>query len=285
MDTNLLPALLVAGQVAAGLAAGIITTVGGMGGGLALLLLLSMLAGPMAALAMTAPALLLGNLHRAARYRSDVDWPLAKRLVVGGLLGSLIGALVAVRLPPLIVQVGIVGMTALALAKRLTPLRWGVAPRLVMPITFANGAISATMGGAGLLTAPLLMAAGLSGDAWIATGAVGAVAMHVGRVVGYGLGGMIDGPGLLTSAVLAVAIMAGNEVGVRVRGKLGDAGKRRFELTVMVLVVVMSLAGVAKVARESAPPRGPLVVARTVVARTAVARTAAAVNAPGVAAL
>ena len=72
MDTTLLPALSVAGQIAAGLAAGIITTVGGMGGGLVLLLLLSMLVGPMAALAMTAPALLQATEAAVTQASADL---------------------------------------------------------------------------------------------------------------------------------------------------------------------------------------------------------------------
>jgi len=241
-------------QLSAGLAAGVITTVGGMGGGLTLLLVLSVAAGPMMALTWTAPALLLGNLHRSLRYRESVHKPLAKRLVVGGLLGSLLGALVAVQLPPLVLQLGVVGMTALALLNRFTSIVWRVPTRLIVPITFGNGAICASTGGAGLLTAPLLMAAGLSGEAWIATNSVGAVSMHAGRLLGYGAGGLITAQGLLISGLLAMAIMAGNEVGVGVRRRLGDGGLRRFESGVMVIVVLMSVAGVAKVARGDGEP-------------------------------
>ncbi|MCO4763374.1 MAG: TSUP family transporter [Myxococcales bacterium] len=128
------------GLMAAGGAAGVITTVGGMGGGLTLLLILSAVAGPMAALSWTAPALLIRNFHRAWRNRSQVDRPRARILVVGGLWGSLAGVLVAVQLPPMVLQLGVVAMAGLAVAKRFGLLRWRATPGLILPLTCVNGA-------------------------------------------------------------------------------------------------------------------------------------------------
>ena len=80
-----------------GAAAGLLTSIAGQGGGLLLLIACSMLDGPHAALAMTAPALLCGNAHRAWLHRRTIDWPIALRLIVGGLPGAIIGGLVATR--------------------------------------------------------------------------------------------------------------------------------------------------------------------------------------------
>src|SRR5262245_36184409 len=65
-----------------GLAAGSLTTVAGQGGGLLLLLACSTLAGPHEALAITAPALLLGNLHRAVWLRAHINKSIALRMIV-----------------------------------------------------------------------------------------------------------------------------------------------------------------------------------------------------------
>ncbi len=226
----------------AGVAAGVITTVGGMGGGMTLLLVLSLIAGPRAALTWTAPALLLGNLHRVMRYRAAVDRRLARALVVGGFLGSVLGALVVVRLPEAALRLGVAAMAMVALGKRMGWLRWRIAPRHVGPATFVNGAVCATSGGAGLLTAPLLMAAGLAGDAWIATNSVGAVAMHLGRLTGYSLGGAVASTDLALAGGLALMITAGNEVGVWLRRRLSAGLRARFETGVMATLLCVSLA-------------------------------------------
>jgi uncharacterized protein len=85
--------------LALGLAAGVLTSLAGQGGGLFLLIACSALHGPRVALAMTAPALLLGNLHRAWIYRRTVDRPIAWRMTLGGLPGAVLGGLVAGAMP------------------------------------------------------------------------------------------------------------------------------------------------------------------------------------------
>jgi hypothetical protein len=55
-----------------GLLAGVLTTVAGMGGGMMLVVVLSLVWDPRVALASTAPALLVGNAHRAYLYRAQV---------------------------------------------------------------------------------------------------------------------------------------------------------------------------------------------------------------------
>ena len=64
---------LVFSVVFLGLLAGILTTIAGQGGGLMLLLACSSMLGPHAALAVTAPALLFGNLHRSILLRGHID--------------------------------------------------------------------------------------------------------------------------------------------------------------------------------------------------------------------
>src|SRR5438045_2862535 len=76
--------------LALGIASGILTTLAGQGGGMALLLACSALFGPRFAIALTTPALLLGNLHRAALFRAAVVPVLAHaaRIVSYGAQGS-----------------------------------------------------------------------------------------------------------------------------------------------------------------------------------------------------
>lgn len=68
-----------AALVPLGLIAGALTTLAGLGGGLMLVGTLSLLYDPRLALAITAPALLVGNLHRATMYRTFIDVGVAKR--------------------------------------------------------------------------------------------------------------------------------------------------------------------------------------------------------------
>jgi hypothetical protein len=106
------------------------------------------------------------------------------------------------------------------------------------------GAISATSGGAAVLTGPLFLAAGLTGRAYVGTVAVAAVALHAARIVAYGAGGWIDHQTVLRAAALAAAIMAGNLLGMRLRDRIPERAGRGIEIGTLLIAVGLAIAGV-----------------------------------------
>ena len=226
-----------------GLCAGVLTTLAGQGGGLFLLVLCSMLLGPRAALAITAPALVLGNLHRAILFRHFIERHVAARMALGAVPGSLVGGFLAGRLPEWVLHVLLVGITALTVARALRWLAFDVPRAALGPAGFVIGGMTGTSGGAGVLFAPVLLSAGLSGKAFVGTIATVAVATHVGRVIAYGYGGMFTRDLLIPIVVVALAITAGNAVGERMRAKLSSATSARLEYGVLVVCVGASVLG------------------------------------------
>ena len=83
-----------------GIAAGALTSSAGFGGGLVITLGLSLVLGPAPALAVGAPALMLGHTHRAIKMRRSADGKAAKALCLGAVPGSILGAMTLVALPP-----------------------------------------------------------------------------------------------------------------------------------------------------------------------------------------
>jgi len=225
------------------LLAGVITTVAGMGGGLVLLLGLSFFLDPLVALMTTGPALLLGNLHRIALYRDHVQRPLALRLMLGAAPGALIGGLVAVAVPEVVLRAAMVTLASLAAAKVLLGWRFTPPANALVPGGAAIGFVTATSGGGGLISGPLLLASGLSGRPYVATGAVAAATVHVFRLAGYGAGGNLGGRVLLMGLVGALCITAGNLLGERLRRHLPDAAIPRLEVGVVVTCLALALAG------------------------------------------
>lgn len=226
-----------------GICAGMLTTLAGQGGGLFLLLLCSLLVGPHAALAITAPALLLGNLHRAVLFRRVIDRGVAVRMILGAVPGAFVGGLLAGALPAWVLHVLLVGITALSVARALGWLSFVVPRAALGPAGFVVGAMTGTSGGAGVLFAPVLLSSGLRGAAYIGTIATVAFATHVGRVVAYASNGVFTRELVLPIAVVALAITAGNALGERVRARLSDATTIRLEYGVLVVCVGVSLLG------------------------------------------
>lgn len=227
-----------------GLAAGALTTIAGLGGGMMLVLVFSFVWDVPTALAVSAPALLLGNLHRVWLFRRSVDRRLAANLALGALPASFVGGLLAVVVPAWVLHWLLVATTAFAIAKQLGFVTVSKRPSRMVPVGIGAGFLTATSGGGGLLVAPVLLASGLRAEAYVATGAVIAVAMHIGRIGAYGFGGLIDGESLLTSAALAVAIIFGNALGKGARPSITEGTKLRIAWGAMATAVVLALAGV-----------------------------------------
>lgn len=226
-----------------GVLAGGLTTVAGLGGGVLLVLALSLATSPAEALAVSSPALLVGNLHRLVVGRREVDRTIARSLALGALPGSALGGLLTVAVPSVVLEALLVVTTALALARTFGYLSFKPGARALLPAGFGIGAVTATSGGGALVLAPLLLATGLTGARYVATAAAVAVAIHVGRLLGYGAGGLITRETLLAAGVLAVAIVVGNALGQRLRRHIDAAAGARLELGVLLVCVALALAG------------------------------------------
>jgi uncharacterized membrane protein YfcA len=226
-----------------GLSAGVLTTLAGQGGGLFLLLLCSVLVGPRAALAITAPALLLGNLHRAVLFRRLIDRGVAGRVILGAVPGAFAGGFLAGKLPEWVLHVLLVGITALSVARALRWLTFEVPRSALGPAGFVIGAMTGTSGGAGVLFAPVLLSSGLRGAAFVGTIATVAFATHAGRVVAYASSGLFTRGLVPTILVVALAITLGNALGERARARLSDSTTVRLEYGVLVVCVGVSLLG------------------------------------------
>jgi uncharacterized membrane protein YfcA len=229
-----------------GLGAGALSTVAGLGGGQLLVLALAAVVGPHLALSISSPALLVGNLHRFALYRAHEARAVGRRFALGALPGSILGGLATVGLPVWLIQALLAASTGLAIVRQLGGFAWKPRRASLVPAGLVIGAVSATSSGGGLLVAPILLASGLSGAAYVATSSLCAIAMHLGRVLGYGLGGLVTGDTLLRSAVLAVAILAGNLVGDRLRGGLGPRASTWIEHGTLAACAVLAIAGAGR---------------------------------------
>lgn len=224
-----------------GVGCGVLTTVAGLGGGVLMLAAVSAAQDPKVALAATAPALLLGNVHRVWLFRADLDRAIARRFAVGALPGSLSGGILLGRVPDRWLAVLLVGTTGLALA-RLCGLRVPSPRRgALVPAGFGIGALSATAGGAGILAAPLLMSLGLTGASYVATAAAASVVMHLGRLVSYGATGLFSAAILRTAAVLTATVLVGNALGKRVRTHLSPQGGVRLEAAVLAVATGLAV--------------------------------------------
>lgn len=227
-----------------GVAAGALTTIAGIGGGLVITLVLAVAWEPHAALAVSAPALLMGNVHRLWLLRAEVDRTAALLLAGPALVGALVGGLVAAALPDGVLRWLLMVVTVLAIARELglaalpSAKPWLVGGGLLVGVT------TATSGAGGLLLGPLMLAAGLRGLPFIATGAVVGTTMHVAQSFAFGSTGLLGSEELPVALALGVAILTGNVAGRRLRPRLGERASHRLTWGTLLGGLALAVAGV-----------------------------------------
>lgn len=233
-----------------GLAAGTLTTVTGVAGGMVALSLLSLWMAPAAALAISAAAFAVGNGHRMLLYARQVDRRVALRFGAGLALGAVVAAAWITRVPAPVLRLALALVAAVSLARvlwqrrRATPAAASAtSARSLLLAGVVTGVVGAGTGGAGVLVAPLLLAAGLRREPYVATVAACAIVLNGARVLGYGVAGLYHVAMLPQIGALALALVAGNLLGRRVRNHVSGAALDRLELAAPALAIGFTLAG------------------------------------------
>ena len=226
--------------------AGLVTTIAGLGGGLLLLLGVSALHGPHFGLAATTPALLLSNVHRAYLFRSEVDRAIAKAFALGAVPAAALFGLLVIAMPAWMLSAILVIATLIAVLRYFRPSLFALGRRSLTAGGAVVGALTATSGGAGLLTSPLLMSAGLRGTAYVSTVALAAVSLHVGRLLGYGASGLLTRESLAALVALVPGLLVGNLIGKRVREHLTAKSEMVIELGALVVCTGLGVVGLVR---------------------------------------
>ncbi|MEZ4248928.1 MAG: sulfite exporter TauE/SafE family protein [Polyangiales bacterium] len=238
-----------------GILAGALTTLAGLGGGVMLTLALALVWDPQRALAVAAPALLFGNLHRLFLFRRFAAWRPLVPFLVGAVPGALVGGFVAVALPETALRLVLVGAVGLAVARELVQrakhppkalswLAWTPSGATIVPVTFGAGVLTATGGAGALLLTPLLLACGFKNERFVVAASTVAVAIHLARISAYGFGGLVDASTVRDATIVGLAIFGGNLVGKQVRTKLDERRNTQVTYGVMVACVLLSVLGV-----------------------------------------
>ncbi len=226
-----------------GLGAGFLSTLAGLGGGLFLTVVLAGWWGPSAALAVAAPALLFGNLHRAWLFRASIDRRTTVVFSTSALAGGLFGGGLAASLPEEFLRWLLLFAVIFALSRQIGWLQFNPRSWLMAPGAFGASVLTATSGAGGPLLTSLLLAAGLRGSTFVATTAVTATAMHVGRIITYGAVGWLNRDRLLSALMLGVAILAGNVLGRRLRPQIGEDGLMWMTYAIVVAALIVTVTG------------------------------------------
>lgn len=222
--------------VAASFATSFLTAAFGIGGGALMLGVLASLVPPAALIPVHGLVQLGSNLGRAGLMVRAVAWRHTGGFVAGSLVGAAAGAVVAVRIPPAAVQVG-VGLF----------IAWSVLadpPAWLRRRALLTGALTTFLtmffGATGPFVAVFVKGLGLGRHAHVATHAALMSVQHLLKTLAFGFLGFAFGAWAGMVAAMIAAGVAGTWAGRRVLDRLGDARFRR-ALDALLLVIAARL--------------------------------------------
>ena len=205
----------------------------GLGGGLALLALMSALFPPAAVVPVHGVAQLGSNLSRATLQRAHIVWPVVLWFSVGGLLGSLLGGRLYVALPEGLLKAGV---GAFVLFTVLGPKPSGFSPgaKSFFLTGAASGFLTMFFSATGPIAAAMISAAKLDKLRTVATHAGCMVAQHATKTLVFGAIGFAFADWALLIALILAAGFLGAWSGTKLLRRLPEQDFRRGFTAVLV---------------------------------------------------
>ena len=260
--TELAPALLAA-YVSLGLVVGFVAGLLGVGGGLIIvpvLILLLQAYGlatgiePQLALGTSLASILFTSLAsvRAHHRHGAVEWPLVRRITPGVVLGTLVGAMLAAKMPATVLKVFFVVFLFYAAIQMW--LDFKPAPHRDLPgragTTLAGGVIGAVSSwvgiGGGTLSVPFMLWHNVPLHRAIATSAAIGFPIAIAGAAGYLLGGLnVSGRPAGSLGFIYLPALAGIALGSVLTAPLGARAAHRLPVRPLKRIFALLLAALA----------------------------------------
>ncbi len=216
-----------------------LTAVVGLGGGLLLLALMTMILPPIAVIPVHGMVQLCSNLSRAWFGRSELVIGLLVPFVIGVILGGICGLPVLQSFPatalPLPLGLFILLLTWLPQGPATLKL-----PGKFFTLGLINGFITLFVGATGPLNMPVLLRHGLNSSQAVATMAALMTFVHLVKITVFGLLGFAFASYLPLTAGMIISVTAGSWFGTRIRRRAsGDFLRWSIKLLLTVLALRM----------------------------------------------
>ncbi len=216
-----------------------LTAILGLGGGMLLISFMSVFLPPAAIVPIHGVVQFVSNASRSAfssrDIRKDLLWP----FLAGGLIGTLVGSRLILRIPseflPIPLGLFILLMTWLPQINRKL---WF--PGKFFSLGFFQSFLTLFVGATGPLNLPFLVRAGLTRDQLVVTGAAFMTIVHLVKIITFGLLGFAFAPYLSLMALMIIAVISGSYVGTRLRHHVPEQlFLKTFKLLITLLAIRM----------------------------------------------
>ena len=222
----------------AALLTGMVHGATGLAGGVLMAAFLSHVLGIKVAIPVMTCALIFSHSSRVLLYRRDIDWLIAKRVLLFGLPTIVLGAFIFSLLSPQVVAL----IFALFLVASFPIKAWGrkqnlkTGPKLLAGASAVWGMLAGNVIGPGFFLAPFLLGTGMNRLTFVGTLATIVLAMNVTKLLVFGATDLMTGELLLLGGAIGLVTIPGNLLGRAILRRMQDS---EHHLAVDIMTVMM----------------------------------------------
>lgn len=212
MDYTVLQIVLMA---LAAFGSAVLHSVGGFAGALLMAIMIAPILGVKETVPVVATAMMISHASRAWLFRKAVDWGAFRMLAIFGLPFIILGVLFYVELSERAVALflGTFLLIAMPLRRYLSGKKIDVPRKALVGVAVPYGFLSGTSFGVGMILAPFMLGAGITGEALIATTAVAGVMLNVTKTVAFGISPLLTTELAILGVILGACTFPGHAVG------------------------------------------------------------------------
>ena len=193
----------------------VLHSVGGFAGALMLAIAIAPVLGIKETVPVVAAAMVISHVSRAWLFRNAVDWPAFRLLFFAGMPFIVLGVMFYVELsePAIALFLGTFLLIAMPLRRYLAGKSIAVPRRALAVVAVPYGFLSGASFGVGMILAPFLLGAGITGEALVATAAVAGVMLNITKTIAFGLSPLLTESMALLGVMLGLCTIPGHTVG------------------------------------------------------------------------
>lgn len=228
----------------AAFASAIVGGVGGFGTGVILTAVLAPIIGIKAVVPVLSLAGVLINAGRFWFYRRSLQWPVARRVLAAALPCLVLGTWLYARLDarPLGILVGSLVLASVPLRRLLAARDVRVGRRGLLAGGAAFGLANGLASGMGVILVSLLLGAGLTGPAVLATDALVTIFVDIARAALFGRYALLDADSALLGVTIGLATLPGSWIAAWLVHRLHARLQMRFMESLIVAGGVLIIA-------------------------------------------
>ena len=190
-------------------------SVAGFAGALLLSVCLAPLIGVRAVVPVVSLAMIISNSNRILLFRNQIDWKAYRAIMITGLPGIIVGAVIYLYLPikAIAIVMGCFLLISIPLRRVFKKRNYNVGYRGLSIVAIVYGVISGTVFGGGMILGPFLLGAGIVGQGLVGIVAALGLTLNITKTLVFGAGSLLDREMISLGIVVGLCTIPGGMLG------------------------------------------------------------------------